>query len=334
MLQLSVRPALLLQLLLLLALLAVLAVILQSLWEPPADAHVPTIGALRLTPVDSETFQGFKAAMAGLGYQEGRTIRYRVTPPVGDIAHLERVAADHVAAGADLIFVSSTPATLAIKRATERDGLPVVFAPVNDPVGAGVVSNLRAPGGNLTGVRLPQGDSLRLQWLTRAVPGIRRVLLPYNPKDPSALESLRQVRETAEILGIELIVREIHPARTDDDDPIELPQGIDAIFLPRDSSVEARIAEYVAVALRRKLPLCVPGLAQVQEGALLSYGFVHREIGHQAARLADQVLRGIAPADLPVETARSYLAINLRTAAKIGVPISDELLRQAQVVIR
>jgi putative ABC transport system substrate-binding protein len=113
-----------------------------------------------------------------------------------------------------------------------------------------------------------------------------------------------------------------------------LPATVEAIFLPRDSTVEAQIAQFTAIARQRGLPIAAPSLSQVQAGALFSYGFIHHEIGRQAARLAAEILGGTPPGELPVEMAESYLAINLRTARAIGLEIPDAILLQAERIIR
>ena len=221
-----------------------------------------------------------------------------------------------------------------MKKAVAGTTIPVVFAPVNDPVAAGIVTSLKSPGGQITGIKLPLGDDLRLEWLTRIAPKAKHVYLPYNPADKSALTSLTLVRQAAPALGITILPQEV---RIPSDVPAALaafPTEADAIFLPRDSTVESHIQDFVALALARKLPLCAPSRLQTEAGALFSYGFSHRLIGHQAARLADQVLRGTLPANLPVETAESRLAINLRTARAINLSLPSEILMQAEEVIR
>ena len=300
--------------------------------ERPAGP--PVIGLISLTPVDSRTQSGFKSAMADFGYREGRDVVYRVSPPAGHIDRLDAQVQEQLAAGVDLIFVSSTPGTLAVKRATEGSGLPVVFAPVNDPLGSGIVPNLKRPAGNITGIRLPRGDNLRLKWLAELSPEVKRVFLPYNAADKSALESLKRVEQGATALGLELIAQPITNLKEVDAAAAAIPAEADAVFLPRDSTVESRVARFVEATLARKLPLCAPSLLQVEQGALLSYGFNHFQIGRQAARLVHQILGGARPADLPVETAESYLALNLKSAEAIGLELPDHVLRQAAEVVR
>ncbi len=292
------------------------------------------ISVIQLTAVDAQTLKGFKEGMAALGYREGKDVTYLYNGPAGTIDNLGPAIRQHLAKKPDLIFVSSTPATLAVKKAVAATGIPVVFAPVNDPVAAGIVASLKAPGGQLTGIRLPLGDDLRLEWLTRIAPRAKHVYLPYNPADKSALTSLALVRQAAPALGITLLPQAIHAPGEIPAALAALPREADAIFLPRDSTVESRIKDFVALSLRRKLPLCAPSLSQTEAGALFSYGFSHRQIGRQAARLAVQILRGASAANLPVEAADSQLAINLRTARAIGLSIPSDIVLQAEVVIR
>lgn len=303
--------------------------------QPAGDDNRPlVVGVVQLTPVDATTLQGFKEGMGKLGYREGKDIIYLDEGPAGTIDRLEPLIRRQLAAKPRLFFVSSTPATQAVKNHPGTSGIPVVFAPVNDPVNAGVVASLKAPGGNITGIRLPAGDDLRLEWLKKIAPSVKQVYLPYNPADRSALASLELARQAAAVLGIELLAEAIRSGEEVRPALAALPANVDAIFLPRDSTIEARIADFTATALERRLPLCAPSLLQVEAGALFSYGFMHHQIGQQAARLADQILRGTAPADLPVETAESRLVINQATARAIGLPIPGEILRQAEQVIR
>lgn len=306
--------------------------LIPGLRTPAAKTFV--ISVIYLTSVDSATISGLKEGLAELDYKEGKNIVFLDEGPAGSIDNLSPMISRQLARKVDLVFVSSTPATQAVKAATRKNDIPVVFAPVNDPVGSGIVQNMQKPGGNMTGIALPAGDDLRMQWLIRIAPRVKHVLVPYTPDDKSALASLELARQAARRLGLTLIEREVRDADALRQLLLSLPAEAEAIFLPRDSSVESHIQEIVAAAERRRLPLCAPSLGQVKAGALLSYGFVHREIGRQAAGLVDQVLRGIPPADLPVETAESYLAVNLRAARAIGLSIPDEILLQAEKVIR
>lgn len=312
-----------------------LPVILPACDRAQKSSGPRVIAMVQLTAVDDNTVAGFREGMAGLGYRDGTDVSYLSSGPLGSGDRLDEVIRGHLEKKPALIFVSSTPATQAVKRLTDAgQHPPVVFAPVNDPLDAGVVADLRHPGGHITGIRLPTGDDLRLQWLKQIAPSIRRVYLPYTADDTSALASAQRAAEAARQLGITLLSQPVSGTDGVAEAIVKLPPNAEAIFLPRDSRIEAGIADFVALARQRRLPVAAPSLSQVEAGALFSYGFVHRDIGRQAARLADQILRGMPAGDLPVEMAENRLALNLATAAAIGIAIPDHVLSQAEFVIR
>jgi putative ABC transport system substrate-binding protein len=209
-----------------------------------------------------------------------------------------------------------------------------VFAPVTDPIDAKIVSNLKRPGEHVTGIRLESSNGLRLQWLQRVAPRVRTVYVPYTRIDASAKASVKQIEAAADALGIRLLLRPVLSVTDIQQAARDIPPGADAVFLPNDSRIEAQIDLFVESALKRRLPLCPPSGIQVERGALMTYGFNHRNIGEQAGRLAAEILQGAKPGDLPVETASNILIVNLRTAQAIGLTIDDAVLRQARQVIR
>ncbi len=294
---------------------------------------IPRIAVVQLSNVDTSTYAGFLVRMKELDYLPGVDFEVVYKGPAGSIDRLDGLVREYLAMEPDLILVSSTPGTLAVKRLTEGSGIPVVFAPVNDPVDAGIVPSLKSPGDNITGVRLPTGDDLRLQLMSRILPQKAKVVVPFTPGDKSASATLQNIGPAAGKLGVELKkLPLIAEGRITGPDSV-IPEGVDGIFLPRDSTIEARIGEFVALANERRLPLCVPSEKQVISGGLFSYGFVHFEIGRQAAQLVDQILRGSHPADLPVLVAENHLVFNMRTARRIGLEIPGVVLRQANRLI-
>lgn len=303
-------------------------------WATPEPLPPFQVALVRLTTVDEQTVAGFKAAMLAAGYREGERIRYLDQGPAGSIDRLDAIIQTHLRARPNLFLVSSTPATQAVQRMSRESGIPIVFAPVNDPLEAGIVDNLKHPGGQITGVRLPTGDDLRLHWLRKIVPGARRVWVPYTPEDRSAHATLARIRDAAPGLGVNLLEQPVSGEREVKAALAAMQADVDAIFLPRDSSIESHIELFVEFALQRRLPLSAPSLIQVEAGALFSYGFVHGEVGQQAAHLAEQIIKGVSPGDLPVQMAENVLSINLATARRIGIDIPDTILLQAERIVR
>ena len=304
-------------------------------WLDKGDARqnaIRKVATVQLSDVDNDTVAGFKGRMEELGYKEGKNIIYLSSKITEGKTELVQAINSILAQKPDLILVSSTNATLEVKRLIQNRPVAVIFAPVNNPLNSGVVSDLKHPGGHITGVRLPTGDDLRLQWLKKIIPTAKKVCFPYYADDKSGALTLKEILPVADHLGIKLLVRPIVDPK-DLDAVLQSNEDLDAIFLPRDSRIEARIDDFVTLAKKKKIAVCAPSLQQVKRGALMSYGFVHCEIGRQAALMADHIFRGAPPGNLPVEMAESSLAINLISAKEAGIVISPDVLQQAEYIL-
>jgi putative ABC transport system substrate-binding protein len=320
----------------LIALFAVTGAALLGLMQWPLETSKKpfVVGILHPTKNDVETFEGFRSKLAALGYAEGADVVFEYDGPTGPGDKLTEAARKMVRDGVDLIFASGTPAADAAKKAADGTNTAVVFGPVSNPVALGVVETLRRPGGNVTGVTLPNSAPKRMKWLIDIAPSAKAILIPFNPGDKSSVTSMQLAKTAAETLGVGVFTHEV--GSIDDVDALlaNLPKHIDGIFLPRDSMISGRMVEIATAAVTHGLPLSTPGLKHVGKGGLVSYGFAHFEVGERAAELADKIFRGNAPANLPVETASSFLAINLKTAKAIGLPIQKDHLKLARDIIR
>ena len=294
-----------------------------------------TIGVLNFSRRQEDTVKGFKEGMTELGYNDGENVTYLYEGAIGAIETLDAVAQKLVEKDIDLILSITTPATQAAQRAIAGTDIPIVFIPVTDPVGAGLVKSLMQPGGNMTGVTFGPQEGRRLEWLLQVAPTIKHIYIPYNPDDRSAVLALEMASEAAPKLGVELITRETRTTEEVMTAIEQIPEEADAIVSLPDSLVGAHIAELIEAALTRNLPTSGPNLTAVEDGHLTAYGIdIAVSARQQAARLADQILRGTKPADLPVETAEFYSAINLKTAEAIGLDIPNDILLQADIIIR
>lgn len=309
-------------------------------WSVPVAQATDTpkrplvIGILLYTINNLPSFEGFKEGMKERGYVEGKEVTYLFNGPGESISALEAAMAQLIAQQPDLVYAAPTPAALIAQKATKENKIPVVFGPVNDPLVAGLVKSQQHPGGNITGVMLANSEGKRLQWIREFSPQAKTVLLPYNPDDASSILSLKNVREAAAALGFDILAKEVRNHDEISALIAKCPTGIEAIFIPRDAMIMARIKDFVDLSLQKKVILSSTRSDLVEKGALYSYGFDGFEIGKQAARLAYLILQGKNPGELPVETAEDYLAINLQTASAIGLTIAPHILHQAQKVYR
>lgn len=296
--------------------------------------EVITIGVISFTTKLDAVYDGFRSGMAELGYAEGRNVQYVYSGGVGSIEGLDAEIRKLITQEVDLVFAITTPATMKVQQATAGTNLPVVFAPVSDPVASGVVKSLSRPGGNLTGVRAGGFAGKELEWLVSLAPDTRRVFVSHNPEDSASVGDLAVLEQVAGKLGVHLVVNQSTTPEQLDQVLVNFPEDVDAIILQADNMAVARITDFVKIALDRRLPLASVPQAQLDAGALMTYGPDLFRAGRQAAQLADKVLRGASPADLPVETTDFFFGVNLRTAQAIGLTIPDEILQQADRVIR
>ena len=313
-------------------LILVLGIYFINKYKSSNETIVPTVAFLSLTSVDNKTFKGFKEQMEQYGWIENKNINYLISKPAQKVENLQPMVKSVVDKKPDLILVSSTPATQEVKRATVENNIPVVFCPVNDPVGSNIVKNPKAPEKNITGIRLPAGDVKRFEWLHLIVPSAQNILLPFAYKDLGAVTARKTIKDIASGIGLNIIEKEFNGDIKGYLD--SLPKDIDAIFLPRESNVEEKIEEFVAYANKHKLPLCVPSYQQVEKGALFTYGFIHYELGRDAAKMVDRMIKGIKPIDIPVKTGSAHLVINESTAKKLGLEIPTKAVRNAYKIIK
>lgn len=286
---------------------------------------------------------GFKAKMTELGYIEGQNVVYemRKAPANADSAEELRLAKELVAANVDLIFSFPAPPTVAAYQATQGTKIPVVFA-YYQIEGSEFVKSVREPGGNITGVRYPGTDlyNRRLVLLHEIAPQVKRLWIGYDKNGPNTKILLDVLRPAAAEAGITLV--EV-PATKMEDLGADLAAraasadlGIDAILTMADNfnTSPAGFAVLSKFAAEHKLPVAGGTTSQIENGALFINGTNNENVGALAAPLADKIFKGVQAGTIPVVTPEQTLIINYKTAQLLGLTIPDNLLKQADKIIR
>ena len=315
---------------------AILTGLLLTACGGATPAKTYTVGVVNYVPALEPVLTGFKARMAELGYVEGKNVTYiyhGVLEP--DPQVIEREVKRLLDQQVDLFLTLGTRPALVAKKALAGTAIPVVFAPVINPVGEGIVESLIRPGSNATGVQ--DGDTLpkALEWLHKIVPQATQVYVLYHPRDTVAHASIKPLRAIAPSLGVELVLNEVHSPEEARVAIATLPKDA-AIFVVPTPSLEP-LSALIEVAVQHGIAVGASNhsyLSSMKAGAVVTYAGSFPAMGQQAARLADQIVKGTKPTDLPVETAERFLHINLQTATAIGLDIPDAILRQADRVIR
>jgi len=293
------------------------------------------IGALTPSWGPPPQVVGLRDGLQELGYREGEQYVIGVRFTQGDIMALPAVARELVKLGPDLIFAHRDGAAKAAQMATTR--IPIVFAGVNDPVGIGLIKSFARPGGNITGVtdlELSLAPK-RLEIFHEVVPGLKRVLFPYDPADTYSVAGVKVYRDAARRLGIVLVEKTLRTEKEAQAVLNRVQKGkIDGILRPASSSLN--IPGFILeAAAKQGIPTMFNAVFMVEQGALTSYGPDEYETGRQAARLVDKILKGANPAEIPVEVnTKIKFAINLKVAKALGITIAPEVLYRADKVIR
>jgi len=290
-----------------------------------------TVGIVNPSQSLEAAIDTFKAAMVELGYVEGENITYIYSGVILEIPAIEAEAKRLVDQKVDLLFTTADPATQAAQGAVEGTDIPVVFVASQDPIRQGFVQSISHPGGNLTGIQSTIGSAKALGWLLEIVPDTERVYTFYNPADQVSVITVEPVLEAAPKLGVELVTGEVESPVEELEAVRNMPEGAALLFItaPRLDAGRDAVKQ---LAVERGIP--AGGYNQEPTGLLFTYAISREGYGEQAARLADQIFKGIKPADLPVEVGGFDLVLNLQTANSIGIEISEELLRQATSILR
>jgi putative ABC transport system substrate-binding protein len=320
-------------------LVAALAVVLAVVAQPPAPAaqqsgKVWRVGLVSVAYMQIE--EAFFQQLRELGYIQGQNLLIERRYSEGRAERFPELAAALVRLNPDLIVVTTTPAALAVKTVTSA--IPVVFPNAIDPVGPGVVASLARPGGNITGAttQAPELFAKRLQLLAQTIPHLSTVAVVWNIANPGNARSWREVQDAARVLGIKIQSREVRgPSdfeRVLSDMARERP---DALLLIGDRLVLQHGREIVDFALQKRIPSMLDRAYPETVGVLMSYGAEEEELWRRAAVLADKILKGAKPADLPFEQPTKFrFVINLKTAKGLGLTIPQSVLLHADEIIQ
>lgn len=292
-----------------------------------------TVGVVNLNNNLDKVFFGLKNKLEDLGYHEGKNITYIYSGSRSKASDLEKDLQAFIDQKVDLIFSITTPATQKTKLMTAGTGIPVVFAPVFDPVASGIVQSLVKPGGNLTGIKVGGNSGKALEWLLKIAPGIKNISVPFNSGNKATVQSLQELQQAADKIGVILAVHEVSNEKELFHLFENLPGETDALWLLNSHFLVKHTNLFVDTAIKHKLPFG-SNTSQNDVGVMVTYGQNAFRTGELAAALAHAIFQGISPVSLPVENTDFFLCINLKTANSIGIDISDDILHVANTIIR
>jgi putative tryptophan/tyrosine transport system substrate-binding protein len=286
-------------------------------------------------PEGSARAAAFRQGLAELGWSEGRNLHIDWHWSAGNLGRIRATAAEIAALVPDLIVANGSANLSALKQVR---AIPIVFVLINDPVGQGFISSLAQPGGNITGFTFVEysmfGKSLEL--LKQLAPGIARIGFMFNPETSPYYS---QFLPSFEIAARNSAVA-VTSAHVRSEAEIEAAvAGLGAnpgggMIVPPDTYTLVHRGLIVEAMRRHRLPAIYSYRQHVQEGGLMAYGPDTADIFRRSASYIDRILKGANPADLPAQAPIKFeLAVNLRTAAALGLTVPPTLAALADEVI-
>jgi putative ABC transport system substrate-binding protein len=277
----------------------------------------------------------FRKGLQDLGWTEGRNVKFDTRWTAGDPARMRRYAAELVGLAPEVIMNGGLPTLVAMQQETRT--IPIVFAQVLDPVGAGFVENLARPGGNITGF-VSFEYTMAGKWLETLkliAPRILRIAAVRDLASPSEMGMLGAIQAVMPAFALPFIA-------VGGRDAADFERAVGAfarepggglIILPSPNTL-VHPRTIMAVADRYRMPAIYPYGFFAREGGLVAYGIVPSDNFRRAAAYVDRILKGANPGELPVQVPTKFeLVINLKTAKELGLEVPSSLLARADEVI-
>ena len=320
----------------------VISFVLCSILFPfccPAEAQqpkkIPRVGFFEGASIaESQGIEPFRQGLRELGYVEGKNITIEIRAMEGKPERIGQLIRELLDSQVDVIFTPNTASAHAANKA--NPSMPIVVM-VGDPVGSGLVNSLARPGGNITGLSgFQELGGKRLEILTDTIPKLSRVAVFWNATNATLDDQIKQTKEVAASVGVKLQPLEI---RGPDDFVVAFKSAIreraGALIALRSPPLINHRGEFLKLAAENRLPAIYDDKNFVEPGGLMSYGTDRADLFRRAAVFVDKILKGIKPADLPVEQPTKFeMVINLKTAKQIGLTIPPNVLARADKVIR
>jgi putative ABC transport system substrate-binding protein len=306
---------------------------------PQEGGGVRRIGVLAPTaaaePATRANHKVFTDRLREHGLVDGAAVAIEWRFAEGQHDRLALLASELVRAQVEVIVTTGTPATSAARRATAT--VPIVAANFAEPVTSGFADSLERPGRNVTGF-LAMGSAVydrRLELLAEAVPGAKRIGMLANPGNEFFLRILPGLQATAKRLDRELVLAYARNAKEIEDAFALLrTKKVGALLVSEHRALEKRSRQIAALALKDRLPSVFPTPRGADEGGLIGCANDPQERYRSAADYVARILKGEKAGELPIQQPVEFdLAINLRTAAALGIEIPPAVRARADRVI-
>lgn len=292
---------------------------------PANDADGKTVKVGICNYVDdaslNQIVENIQARLKEIGDEKGVAFDVSYDNCNADANLLTQIISNFIADDVDIMIGVATPVAMAMQAATEDNGIPVVFAAVSDPVGAGLVESMEAPGSNVTGTSDYLDTAAVMQLISAADPDVKNIALLYDIGQDSSTAAIAHAKEYLDANGI---AYGEYTGTTVDEVTLAvqalIADGVDAVFTPTDNTIMKSELSIYEMLQEAGIPHYTGADSFALNGAFLGYGVDYAALGVETANMAaDIALDGAKPADTAVKTFDNGCAtINTETCEKLG----------------
>lgn len=300
--------------------------------EAPADSKQYKISISQIVehPSLDATREGFLAALKDGGFVEGENLTVDFNTAQGDQTNNLSIAQKIAGAKADLALGIATPSAQALVQAYDKSGnkAPVLFAAVTDPLDAKLVSNLDAPGGNVTGASdtNPEAVVQLMDFIAANFPDVKTVGIVINKGEPNAVVMTANAKQALAKHNIELIEAPVTNTSEVKQAGESLVGKVDAMFITLDNVVVSGVDALLQLAKDNQIPFFSSDRDTVERGAFATVGFKYYDHGYQVGQMAVEILKGKNPGEMKVTVPDKLdLILNLKAAAEQGITVTDAM---------
>ena len=312
---------------------AAAALLAAAPWAQADTVKHVGITAIVEHPALDSVRRGVQDELKALGWEDGKNVKIAYQSAQGNTATAGQIARKFVGDKADVIVAIATPSAQAAVAATKS--IPVVFTAVTDPVAAKLIKDFKPSGTNVTGVSDALPLAAQMDLLLKVKPGAKRVGYVYSPGEVNSTVVLKDLK--AELKKRGMTVTEAAAPRT-----VDIPSAakslvgkVDVIYTTTDNNVISAYESMVRVAEDAKLPLVAADTDSVKRGAIAALGMNYYDLGRQAGKIVDRILKGTKPGTIAPEMgSKMSLTVSPSAAEKQGVKLPEALIKQAAEVVK
>jgi putative ABC transport system substrate-binding protein len=275
---------------------------------------------------------GIKERLNESGYK-GDKLKFTYESAQGKPDIAAQIARKIVGDAPDIIVAISTPSAQAAVTASKS--IPVVFSAVTDPLAAKLITSLKKPGGNVTGLSDMANVKEHLELIKAFIPNLKTVGIPYNPGETNSVSMLASIKVEAAKMGIKVI----ESAAPKSSDVMiaakQLVGKVDAIYCPIDNTIISAFESVVKVGIDAQVPVFAGDTDTVSRGAIAAIGYDYFDLGRQTGDIVVRILKGEKPGSIDVKMAKgTNLYVNPKMAKMMGIKVPEEILNRATKVIK